>query len=177
MNQDTWLALAALLFSFLSILYSLRSVQLSRKQLNFAAIISCTERFQAIMPELQSDDTAVKVRATKRYIDLCNEELFYFKHNYLPNEIVDEWLEGMIYYLPHLTEDGQNLNEDDSCLCQIHIENLLGDYPRLKDAFTVSRKYNLGQKSDREALVTSVRRKLELQEKSKSLRDRIQDLF
>lgn len=111
MNQDTWLALAALLFSFLSILYSLRSVQLSRKQLNFAAIISCTEPFQTIISELKSSNTSVEMGAVKRYVDLCNEELFYFKHNYLPNEIVDEWLEGMIYYLPHLTEDGQNLKK------------------------------------------------------------------
>lgn len=115
--------------------------------------------------------------AAKRYVDLCNEEIFYFKHNYLPNEIVDEWLEGMIYYLPHLTEDGQNLNEDDSCLRQIHNESLLDDYPRLTHAFTVSRMYDLGRKPDREALIRSIRQRLELQEKSKNFRDRIQDLF
>ena len=66
------------------------------------------------MPKLKSQDKNERQEAIKQYIDLCNEELFYFKHGYLPEEIVNEWLDGMIYYLPHF--DGEkNVNNDECC--------------------------------------------------------------
>ena len=157
----------------LSIGFTAVTVQLNRKQLNFSAIISCTKRFQEIIGQLKSADPALKAGTVKRYVDLCNEELFYFKHKYLPDEIIDEWLEGMIYYLPHITKNSQNVNEEPTCLREIHDEGLLDDYPRLKDTFTVSRAYNLGEKSDRDALISGIKQRLEMQEKNKGFWSRV----
>lgn len=142
-----------------SLAFAAYTYHLSKKQFNFAVITSCTDRFQKIMGQLKSEDEGERLRATKQYVDLCNEELFYFKNRYLPDEVIDEWIEGMIYYLPHL-EDGKNVNQGSDHLVEIIEKNLLEDYPRIRNAFIVDRKYNLSDESDRRDLVRSVKRRL-----------------
>ena len=71
-----------------------------RNSLNFTMIMSCNQRFQDIMGDLEDRDKTKKQRAKTRYVDLCNEQLFYFKNGYLPREVIEEWLESMIDYLP-----------------------------------------------------------------------------
>lgn len=111
------------------------SYYLSKKQLNFAVIVSCTERFQKIMPQLKSENEVERLCAIKAYVDLCNEELFYFKHDYLPKEIIEEWLDGMIYYLPHF-RSGINVNNSEHYLKEIDSE-MLEEYPQIKKAFEI----------------------------------------
>jgi hypothetical protein len=41
-------------------------------------------------------------------VDLCNEELFYFVEGYLPQEVIREWLTGMVLYLPHYDYASRN---------------------------------------------------------------------
>lgn len=123
-----------------SVIYASYSYKTSQKQLNFAVIVSCTERFQKIMPQLKSEDTKEKQRAIKAYVDLCNEELFYFKHKYLPEEIVEEWLDGMIYYLPHF-KNGRNVNDSEHCLKEVDAK-MLGEYPQIKKAFEIDSDFN-----------------------------------
>jgi len=135
------------------------SYYLSKKQLNFAVIINCTERFQKIFPQLKSEDEDEKLKAVKLYVDLCNEELFYFKHKYLPDEIVDEWIDGMIYYLPHF-KDGENVNEDENYLKEIVEKSFLHDYPRIRESFTVSKKFNLAEGEERKELVEIIKANL-----------------
>jgi len=62
-----------------AIVVAVLSYALSRKQLNFDVITSCTTRWQQIMPAMirPKDDRSSDVE--ERYVDLCNEELFYFK--------------------------------------------------------------------------------------------------
>ena len=159
MGSDYSLSVIALLLSLMSLFATALALQLSRKQLNFSAITSCTARFQAALPELRSSDVSVKIAAVRRYVDLCNEQAFYIKHKYVPDEIADEWLEGMIYYLPHFKND-ENVNIDESCLGEIVEHGLLNDYPRLKNALTVSRTFDLGRFAERRALVKLVKRHL-----------------
>ena len=122
-----------------SLMYAAYSYKTSQKQLNFAVIVSCTERFQKIMPQLKSQDADERQRAIKAYVDLCNEELFYIKHNYLPEEIVNEWLDGMIYYLPHF-RNGENLNNSEHCLKEIDAK-MLEEYPQIQKAFEVNNDF------------------------------------
>lgn len=159
MGSDYSLSVIALLLSLMSLFATALALQLSRKQLSFSAITNCTARFQAVLPELRSSDVSIKIDAVRRYVDLCNEQAFYIKHKYVPDEIADEWLEGMIYYLPHF-KNGENVNTDESCLSEIIEHELLDDYPRLKNAFTVSRAFDLGQFAERRALVRLVKRNL-----------------
>lgn len=123
-----------------SLIYAANSYKTSQKQLNFAVIVSCTERFQKIMPQLKSEDIEEKQRAIKAYVDLCNEELFYFKHDYLPKEIIEEWLDGMIYYLPHF-KNGKNVNNSEHCLKEIDAK-MLEEYPQIREAFEVDTDYS-----------------------------------
>ena len=140
-----------------ALFYGAYSYQTSKKQLNFAVIVSCTERFQKITPKLNSIDEKERQEAIKQYLDLCNEELFYFRHGYLPEEIIDEWLDGMIYYLPHF--DGENnLNKNEECLLEI-IE-MLNEYPRVKESFKVSSEFDLSKRAERKELVKIVKTNL-----------------
>lgn len=150
-----------------SLIYAAHSYKTSQKQLNFAVIVSCTERFQKIMPQLKSENAGERQCAIKAYIDLCNEELFYFKHKYLPEEIVEEWIDGMVYYLPQFegkfdaeeleqeTKNNQELPE------QIAEQKLLAEYPRIKEAFTVGRYYDVSKKSERMELINRIKLNLE----------------
>jgi hypothetical protein len=61
------------------------SYYLGKKQLNFAVIINCTERFQKIISQLDSNDPTEKEKAIGLYIDLCNEELFYWSQPLVQN--------------------------------------------------------------------------------------------
>lgn len=145
-----------------SLAYASYGYYLSKKQLNFAVIINCTERFQKIYPQLESEDKNERVKAAKLYIDLCNEELFYFKQKYLPEEIIVEWIDGMLHYLPHFKE-GRNINEN--ALKEIEEYDLLREYPRLKNAFKINKNFNresfdLKNQNDRNELVAIVRKNL-----------------
>lgn len=150
----------SLAFAAGSLFYTARTYRLNESQFNFTVIVSCTERFQQIMAELKSKEDGKRFGAVRRYVDLCNEELFYFSNKYLPDEVVDEWLEGMVFYLPHLDPKGQNLNPH--CLQEIVEHDLLDDYPRIKRAFSVNRHYDLSAQHDMELLIAHVKRKIEL---------------
>jgi hypothetical protein len=152
------IGISALIIAIVSAFYS---YHLSKKQLNFAVIISCTERFQKIMAQLKLNvKDEERIQIIKLYIDLCNEELFYFKNKYLPDEIIDEWIDGMIYYLPHYNSDGRNLNENESCLLEIIENNLLHDYPRIKESFKVHKEFNLSKYEDKKELIKIVKANL-----------------
>lgn len=135
------------------------SYYLSRKQLSFAVIVSCTERFQKIMPNLKSPDDKIRKNAIKQYVDLCHEELFYFKHGYLHDEIIQEWIDGMIFYLPHF-KDGENVNRDECCLKELADGDFLHDYQRIRQSFAVTREYDLLNSNDRRELVEIVKSSL-----------------
>jgi len=66
---------------------------------------SCVDRYQKIITQLKYG----KDQDKKIAIDLCNEELFYFQKKYVPGAVIDEWLEGMVNYLPYFNEKGDNL--------------------------------------------------------------------
>ncbi len=132
------------------------SYYLSKKQLNFAVIIKCTERFQNILPQLESEDENERRKGIGLYLDLCNEELFYFKYKYLPKEIIEEWTDGMLEYLPYYNSDSErNLNENK--LSQ-EIENHLSfkKNPRIRKAFTIETT----TEETRKHLVANVKKRL-----------------
>lgn len=111
-----------------------------RNQLNFEVIASCTERFQRIMADLESEDHATEERAKRRYVDLCNEELFYFRSGYLPSDVMEEWLDGMIDYLPLFDDVTGEVRPDHPGIVE---PDLLEGYPRIKGVFAVDGSYDL----------------------------------
>ena len=159
-NLKDLLEILVWLVGAFSLIYAAHSYKTSQKQLNFAVIVSCTERFQKTMPQLKSKYTVERERAIKAYVDLCNEELFYFRHNYLPKEIIEEWLDGMIYYLPHF-KNGINVNNSEHCLKEID-SKMLEEYPQIKEAFEIDNdfeyeNFNFKNSQQRRKLVENIR--------------------
>ena len=78
-----------------------------------------------------------------QYLDLVNEELFYFQHKYLPNEISNEWIDGMIDFLPITNSKSEVLNEN-FCIKYLseYREEMFKNYPRIKHAFELEGNHN-----------------------------------
>src|SRR5262245_45309122 len=131
---------------------------LNRRQFRFAVMTSCIDRYQKVITQLKYGKDQDKAIALGQYIDLCNEELFYFQKKYLPGAVIDEWLEGMVNYLPYFNEKGDNLNL--GCLPEIIGQNLLADYPRIKRTFTVPRDYDLSKEIEEKELIAQLKKNL-----------------
>lgn len=147
--------IAAWFFTSLGIWLAYRSLKQTRNQFHFDIMVSCITRFQDIVQHLDSDDPDLRQNAQQRYIDLCNEELFYFVNGWLPKEVEKEWLDGMIDLLPHLNHACQNLNDE----AQISVDQL-EDYPRIRHAFTVTKQHDLKARDDRNELIASIQKQL-----------------
>ena len=123
--------------SSLAIIMSIIAYLLSRKQFQFTVMIKCIDRFQTLLPDLESLDQKEALesdRIIRQYIDLCEEELFYFKEGYLPKKIRTDWIEGMLNYLPLYDSKNILLNEDYK-LKEIDKRSLLDGYPRIHRCF------------------------------------------
>jgi hypothetical protein len=131
---------------------------LNRHQFRFAVMTNCIDRYQKLIAQLNYGKSQDKNIALGQYIDLCNEELFYFQKKYLPTPVVDEWLEGMVNYLPLFNVKGDNLNS--RCIPEILEKDLLADYPRIKRTFTVSRDYDLSKESEEKELIAQLKKNL-----------------
>lgn len=138
-----------------------------RKQLNFSVMVECTRKFQDAADGMGSSDAQTKAKAQKRYVDLCNEQLFYFQARYLPDAVVDEWLDGMIDYLPQVKARGEA-----NAAPLVHPEpfrgkhavdsRLLAGYPRIREAFLVDGEepYDLDDPEARQAYVGRIKRQI-----------------
>lgn len=130
----------------------------SKNQLNFGVITSCNDRFQRLVQLMESKDPEERRQGERQYVDLCNEQLFYFRNNYLPREVVNEWLDGMIEYLPQLDQE-RNPREDPNRTRMID-PVWLKDYPRIEQAFSVDQFYDLENLKQRRDLIRRIRKNL-----------------
>lgn len=155
--------------SFLAIVITFISLRRSIKALNFEIIASCSERFAKILYRFHSDPEK-EVIVLRQYIDLCHEQLFYYREGYIVgSSIVSEWIDGMIDFLP-VYIGGECINlENSNRIKNIHSKELLVNYSNLKSYFTIdsdSKVYNLiKQREDlrdqivRQELIKYVRKK------------------
>lgn len=132
------------------IFVGLTSYLVSERQFRFGVVISLTGRFQSIFIHFKSRNSKEKGLAVQQYIDLCNEELFYFKQGYVPDEVAYEWIDGMINFLPWFDLDGKNLNQR----CLPGTVDLVKVYPRLKTIFTFEK-----MPSNRKDLIKEIKKK------------------
>jgi hypothetical protein len=124
-----------------------------RNQFNFNMIVSCNQRFQEVLVDLEEEDKRKKHQAKKRYVDLCNEQLFYFRSGYLPREVIEEWLESMIDYLPLFDDATGEVHPDHLGIVE---SELLKDYPTIRRVFAVDASYDLTSRDQRMAFVQQV---------------------
>jgi hypothetical protein len=137
----------------LGILVAAAAYVVHRRQLNFNMVMECNQRFQEILVDLEAEDGAPRNQAKKRYVDLCNEQLFYFSKGYLPREVIEEWLDGMIDYLPLFDSATGEVRPDHPGIVEL---NLLEGYPRIRTIFTVDASYGLASRDQRMALVRRI---------------------
>ena len=158
-TKDVFEIVSSLLTS-LGILIAAIAYATQKRQFFFEIMTSCIERYQSIIKDLNSESLTPRVSALRQYIDLCNEELFYFKHKYVPREVEREWIDGMLDIIPVYTAHGDQFNN-----CKYNeILNpkleLLNEYPRIICSFKVSRKYKLNDSKDRIKLINEISTRL-----------------
>jgi hypothetical protein len=122
----------AIVVGSLSLVVATVAYLLSRRGLQFNVMIACINRFQELLPSLDDDD--VTERDVLRYMDLCNEELFYFQKKYLRKEVALEWIEGMLHFLPLLNEATRSPWEGQSFITAS--DQLIHQFPRVENAFS-----------------------------------------
>lgn len=157
------LAYLVQLVAALALITAILTYLAHRNQLRFDVITNCVERFQKIVPNMESADAQEAKRAKRQYVDLCNEQLFYFGEKYLPDEVVEEWLDGMIDYLPQL--DGEGKAHLKSWRNGMTEPKMLKGYPRIEDAFTVDEPCDLGSRGERDELIEHLRGKVQKRSK------------
>lgn len=121
------------ILSFIGLYLAHRQTQ---SQFRFTVMLSCIDRFQQLVPIIRNDEN--DTTRLKKYIDLTNEEFFYFQRNYIPKEVMIEWMDTIVEYLPIYTRNSSApINYSTWIVKLIHDENLVKGYPRLLHALTI----------------------------------------
>jgi hypothetical protein len=126
----------------LAIVFAVIQIKINKKQLFLSTITKCVTDFRSLGVLNQKTTEADIIY---RYIDLTNEELFYFQHHYIPNVIMKEWIDGMIDFMPITDINGKILNGK---YCIKHISQnrsmLFQNYPRVQNAFEIKKSFDFG---------------------------------
>lgn len=132
-----WLEIVSYLVTSVSLIGLWYAYIFSKKQIHFTAMDKCIKEFRQISTPtfLGSDNRA------EQYIELINEEFFYFEYDYLPMQVSVEWVDGMIDYLPFYCKNNGfikstrfvKLSDEQSTSA------ILYDYPRVRKALTIKK--------------------------------------
>jgi len=119
-----------------AIVFAVVQININRKQLFFSTITKCISDFRNL-GELNRQITDSLI--INRYVDLTNEELFYFQHKYIPKDITKEWIDGMIDFIPITNNKGQILNKK-YCIKYVadNRSNFFQNFPRIQNAFEIN---------------------------------------
>ncbi|MCC5943671.1 MAG: hypothetical protein JJT94_01950 [Bernardetiaceae bacterium] len=149
------ISFVATIIGMIALFFGYRAHRISHRQLNFQIVDRCTSRFHQVVLLLHKEPE--NPDAVAAYLGLCNEEIFYFKHSYLPKDITIEWLEGMISTVPHWVGE-ENVNDSRNCVRFIFGEqNLIDNYSRLRLAFTFASHEEYQRiKQDRKTFVAKI---------------------
>lgn len=161
----------ATIIGMTALFFGYRTHRISYKQLNFQIVDRCTSRFHQVMHRLHREPD--NPDAVAAYLGLCNEEIFYFKHKYLPEDVITEWLESMTPTVPHWV-GGTNVNTHKDCIRYTfgtppYEQNLMLSYQRLRVAFTFDslEEYNSlreNKKAFIKKVISNIRRKSRISE-------------
>ncbi|MBP6576507.1 MAG: hypothetical protein KA232_04740 [Chryseobacterium sp.] len=117
----------ATIFALFGIVYA---YFFSRKQIHFSTIEKCINDYRQLYHKYE--DKYDNPKFLGQYLDLVNEELFYIEKGYLPKEVAEEWIDGMIDYLPFLYNSelipSKKFNEFHT---SVNVKNRLYSYPRI----------------------------------------------
>ena len=130
------LSFIATIVGGIAIVLAARDYSVSRKQMHLSVLESCIMRFRENFSDLNPQSSIEQITA---YINLVNEELFYFEHQYLPKEVAEDWIDLMIDIIPIYDTKGNVINEG-HCFQSIIDHKILEKYVfrRVKRIFTIS---------------------------------------
>lgn len=124
-----------------AIVFAAIQIKINRKQLFLSTITKCVSDFREL-GQLSKDTKDTHI--LNKYVDLTNEELFYFQHKYIPKDVSKEWIDGMIDFMPLTTIDGKVLNADYAI--EYLVKNrttVFQNFPRILNAFEVPDSYDI----------------------------------
>lgn len=150
MNHEHWSTIVANIVISLGILGFIGiylAHRQSQNQFKFTVMLSCIDRFQQLSPLLRGDNEDLS--RLKKYLDLTNEEFFYFQREYIPKEVIVEWMDSIVDFFPIYTQGASlPINYEQLAFKQIHDENLMRGYPRLIKGLTLNREVNISNKGN-----------------------------
>jgi len=130
---SSFLADIATIIALLGIVYA---YFFSRKQIHFSTIEKCINDYRQLYHKYE--DQYDNPKFLGQYLDLVNEELFYIEKGYLPKEVSEEWIDGMIDYLPFFNKSelvvSRKFNEFH---ISENVKSRLYSYPRILKFITV----------------------------------------
>ena len=134
-----WVQIVTEVITAIGVLIAVTAYGITRKSLYLTTIEKCIEGFR----NLKNLNKQPSQEEIEKYIDLVNEELFYFQHGYLPIEIADEWIDGMIDFLPVFNKKWNVLNPN-NCIKDLgeKHDRYFQNYPQLVTAFTIKEQYD-----------------------------------
>ena len=168
--EEHWSTILANLTTSLGILgfiFYYVTHRLTQDQFKFTVMVSCIERYQKLSPliKVNPEDSPTLLR----YVDLTNEEFFYFQRGYIPKEVMVEWLDTIVEYFPvYINGQDEPINYKTLEFKKIHLDRLLRGYPRLQKAFTLDHTIDF---SDKVKLIKAVGRNLNIKLSDKHFRD------
>jgi hypothetical protein len=123
-----------------AIVFAVIQININKKQLFFSTIAKCVSDYRSLgeINKLTNDPNTIS-----KYVDLTNEELFYFQNKYIPKIIMMEWIDGMIDFMPITNSYGVIINND-ACIAYLAEKRaiLFKNYPRIRYAFEVKNHYD-----------------------------------
>ncbi len=112
----------------------------SRKQIHFSTMEKCINDYRNWMKESDKsvDDVA------HEYLDIVNEELFYFEKKYLPMEVSMEWIDGMIDCLPFFNKNNEFIPSESlkAFEDEMWTRKMMNYYPRIFKAISIKKDFN-----------------------------------
>ena len=125
----------ATIIAVIIVVFTFRTYIVNLKKLNFDVVARCVDIYRDKFINLTKDSSDEE--RIKRYLDLINEELFYYEQNYLPEIVALEWMDGIIDLIPIIQND--NIINKKSCIQLIHKNKLLYVNSRILKSFTVKK--------------------------------------
>jgi hypothetical protein len=138
------------IIGIISFLFAYWSWKHDRNTFHHSVITSCTSRFQELIDSLS--DPQIPIGKARQYLELCNEEVFYFENSYLPQPVIIEWLDGMLSIIPFRRPSADfNTSQSSDKACpntpdpdisapffqRAELWSLIEKYPRLNFIFTI----------------------------------------
>lgn len=96
-----WLNLIIPTLTFLATIVGFITIYQARKSLFQSTMGKLISDFRALIDE----NARIKSENRLKYLDLINEQTFYFRHGYIPFDVAIEWLDGMLEYLPMIQKN------------------------------------------------------------------------